>query len=126
MNLFSRAAAPAALAFALLVAGAGLAQAQAVLIERPMPAPIVETAPPPPRAGVSWVRGHWVWRGSQWFWVAGHYVEGVVPPCRRKSSRCSLRVPRPSMFGCAAIGVGAKTIVGIGARASGSDPECSD
>jgi len=44
-----------------------------------MPAPIVEIAPPPPRVGVAWVPGHWVWRGAEWFWVKGHYVEGIVP-----------------------------------------------
>jgi hypothetical protein len=43
-------------------------------------APIVEVAPPPPRAGMNWVPGHWVWRGAEWFWVKGHFVETVVPP----------------------------------------------
>jgi len=64
---------------ALVLIGAGVAGAQAVLVERPMPAPIVEVIPAAPAAGMSWAPGHWVWRGSEWFWVKGHYVVGVVP-----------------------------------------------
>jgi hypothetical protein len=60
--------------------GGGIAQAQPALYEREMPAPMVEHAPPPPRPGVNWVPGHWIWRGNQWFWAGGHYVETVVPP----------------------------------------------
>jgi hypothetical protein len=60
--------------------GAGAALAQAVVIEREMPAPIVEAVPPAPGAGFAWVPGHWVWREGAWFWVRGHYVEGAVPP----------------------------------------------
>jgi hypothetical protein len=71
---------PAALAASLLLgAGIGVSCAQPVVVERAMPAPIVEVVPPLPRAGLSWVPGHWVWREGAWFWVKGHYVEGVVP-----------------------------------------------
>ncbi|HMK88268.1 MAG TPA: hypothetical protein VK446_01350 [Methylocystis sp.] len=64
---------------ALTLLGSGLALAQAVVIERPMPAPIVEVVPAAPAAGLSWVPGHWVWRGGEWFWVKGHYIAGAVP-----------------------------------------------
>ena len=72
----------ASLSCALLVAalGAGMARAEALVFERPMPAPMVEHAPPPPSAGYNWVPGHWVWRGAEWIWVGGHYVQAAVPP----------------------------------------------
>ena len=47
----------------------------------PMPAPIVETAGPPPApTGWSWVPGHWVWGPHHWHWIRGHWVNEVVPP----------------------------------------------
>jgi len=56
----------------LLLAGAAvaalsadLACAQAVIVERAMPAPIVEVVPAAPGPGLSWVQGHWVWRGYE-------------------------------------------------------------
>jgi hypothetical protein len=62
---------------ALLVGiGGGIAAAQAVVVERAMPAPIVEVVPAAPGAGYNWVP---VWRGSAWFWVKGHHIRGVVP-----------------------------------------------
>ncbi len=67
-------------ALILTALGAGIAQAQPVLYEQAMPAPMVEHAPPPPRPGLNWAPGHWVWRGTEWFWAGGHYVETVVPP----------------------------------------------
>jgi len=79
LNLNRRAVALAFAGVLLATAGAASAQ-QTVIIEKAMPAPIVETVPAPPRVGVAWVPGHWVWRGRAWFWVRGHYVEGVVPP----------------------------------------------
>jgi hypothetical protein len=60
--------------------GEGDDEREAPRYEREMPAPMVEHAPPPPRAGVNWVPGHWVWRGDEWFWAAGHYVQAAVPP----------------------------------------------
>jgi hypothetical protein len=70
-----------ALAASLLLGpGVGVSCAQPVIVERAMPAPIVEVVPPAPRVGLAWVPGHWVCREGAWFWVKGHYVEGVVPP----------------------------------------------
>jgi hypothetical protein len=40
----------------------------------PMPAPIVETAPPAPFPQAFWVRGHYVWEGRAWVWQPGHWV----------------------------------------------------
>jgi hypothetical protein len=69
----------AACAAALLVGiGAGIAAAQPVIVERAMPAPIVEVVPVAPGAGYNWVPGHWAWRGGAWFWVKGHHIRGVV------------------------------------------------
>ena len=81
MDRLSRRTGPAFLRCAIVVIclGTSLAQAETASIEEAMPAPIVEIAPPPPRVGVAWVPGHWVWRGAEWFWVKGHYVEGIVP-----------------------------------------------
>ena len=63
----------AACAAALLVGiGAGIAAAQPVIVEKAMPAPIVEVVPAAPGAGYNWVPGHWAWRGGAWFWVKGH------------------------------------------------------
>jgi hypothetical protein len=82
MNIASRCRISASLNLALVLAAlaGAVAQAQPVLVERAMPAPIVERAPPPPRPGLNWVPGHWVWRGAEWSWVQGHYVEVAVPP----------------------------------------------
>jgi hypothetical protein len=83
------------LAAAILASSAaGIAQAQAMLVERAMPAPLVEAAPPPPRVGVAWVPGHWVWRGNEWFWARGHYVEGLVPAM--PAAMMEAPPPRPS------------------------------
>ena len=81
MNRLFRRAVSAFLTGAAVIAclGAGPARAQPAIVERAMPAPIIETAPPPPRAGVAWVPGHWVWRRGAWFWAKGHYVPGIVP-----------------------------------------------
>jgi WXXGXW repeat (2 copies) len=75
----SRHLARAACAAVLLVGiGAGAAAAQPVIVEKAMPAPIVEVVPAAPGAGYNWVPGHWAWRGGAWFWVKGHHVRGVV------------------------------------------------
>src|SRR5579862_8934273 len=71
--------ASAACVAALLVGlGAGIAAAQTVVVEKAMPAPIVEVVPAAPGAGYNWVPGHWAWRGGAWFWVKGHHIRGVV------------------------------------------------
>lgn len=49
---------------------------------------------PTPRVGVAWVPGHWVWRGNEWFWARGHYVEGVVPAM--PAAMMEAPPPRPS------------------------------
>jgi len=75
----SRHLARAACAAALLVGiGAGIAAAQPVIVEKAMPAPIVEVVPAAPGAGYNWVPGHRAWRGGTWFWVKGHHIRGVV------------------------------------------------
>ena len=65
----------AALAASLLGFG-GLAQAQqynAIVATAPPP-PIHETVPAP-RAGMVWSPGHYEWRGNQYVWVRGHWME---------------------------------------------------
>jgi WXXGXW repeat (2 copies) len=84
---------PLGLALVLAALGAGAAAAQPVIVEREMPAPIVERAPPP-RPGLNWVPGHWVWRGGEWFWSGGHYVEVAVPPM--PAVVVETQPPRPS------------------------------
>jgi len=59
--------------------GTSPVRAEAVIVERAMPAPIVEVVPVQPGAGFAWVPGHWAWRGGGWFWVRGHYIQGIVP-----------------------------------------------
>ena len=41
------------------------------------PAPVVETAPPPPAPGSVWTSGYWSWDGAKYVWVPGQYA---VPP----------------------------------------------
>ncbi|HXY59083.1 MAG TPA: hypothetical protein VEH76_10935 [Methylocystis sp.] len=96
MQILSRGAALAPFGLALLLAAAAssAALAQGVVVERAMPAPIVEIVPAPPRVGVAWVPGHWVWRGAGWLWVAGHYVEGAVPAM--PAAIVETQPPRPS------------------------------
>ena len=80
MHAWSRRLVPALTALAALIGlETGIARAQAVVVERAMPAPIVEVVPAAPAVGYAWVPGHWVWRGGAWFWVKGHYVTGAVP-----------------------------------------------
>ncbi len=48
----------------------------AVVVAPYAPPPLrVETPPPPPSALAMWQPGHWSWDGTQYAWVAGHYVE---------------------------------------------------
>ena len=79
----------ASLSCALVLAalGAGMARAETLIVERPMPAPMVEHAPPPPSAGYNWVPGHWVWRGFEWAWAPGHYVQAAVAAHARRHRR---------------------------------------
>jgi hypothetical protein len=76
----SRPLVSAACTLALLVGiGVGAVSAQTIVIEKAMPAPIVEVVPAAPGPGFNWVPGHWAWRGGAWFWVKGHHIRGVVP-----------------------------------------------
>ena len=75
----SRHLARAAAVVLLLGIGTGMASAQAVVVERAMPAPIVEVVPAAPGPGFNWVPGHWAWRNGAWFWIKGHHIRGVVP-----------------------------------------------
>ncbi len=50
------------------------------VVYREMPAPVAEVRPPPPVAGYSWVPGHYAWRGDEWRWQPGYYVQAAVRP----------------------------------------------
>jgi hypothetical protein len=78
--------------------GAGVADAQPVIVERPMPAPIIEVVPPVPHPGWSWVPGHYAWRGGAWFWVRGHYIAGVVVPMPELIVETPPPSPGPAWF----------------------------
>lgn len=39
----------------------------------PMPAPVYETAPPPPVAGYIWFGGFWAPRSGHWHWNPGYW-----------------------------------------------------
>lgn len=63
-----------------MVSPACVVRAQGHVRARATPVYVVDEAPPPPRyrtvaprAGYTWVRGHWEWRGNQWSWVDGHW-----------------------------------------------------
>ncbi len=85
----------AALALGLV---AGAADAQVVVIERPMPAPIIEVVPPVPHPGWSWVPGHYAWRVNHWMWVRGHYILGVVAPMPAPMMETRPVAPGPGWF----------------------------
>jgi hypothetical protein len=55
MTKLSRHFAGAACAVALVVAIGATASAQVIIVEKPMPAPIVEVVPAAPGAGYNWV-----------------------------------------------------------------------
>jgi hypothetical protein len=44
-----------------------------VVVEPPMPAPIVETVPVCPTPGYVWVGGNWGWCDNHWVWTRGHW-----------------------------------------------------
>jgi WXXGXW repeat (2 copies) len=46
------------------------------------PAPLVETAPPPPVPGYVWNPGYWSWNGVKYVWVPGRYVVAPFPNAR--------------------------------------------
>ena len=50
------------------------------VLYREMPAPVSEVRPPPPGPGENWVPGHYIWRGNEWRWQAGHYERAEVRP----------------------------------------------
>jgi hypothetical protein len=75
----SRHLARAACVALLIGIGTGMASAQAVIVEKAMPAPIVEVVPAAPGPGYNWVHGHWAWRNGAWFWIKGHHILGAVP-----------------------------------------------
>lgn len=95
MKTQSRTLLAALLSAGFIAIAAESALAQAVIVERPMPAPLVETIPVAPGATFKWVPGHWVWRGMEWVWAKGHYVENVmVPPM--PAPVVEIRPPQPS------------------------------
>ena len=43
-------------------------------LDRPTcPPPPVETPPPAPFAGATWIQGRYDWNGLAWIWSSGHY-----------------------------------------------------
>lgn len=60
----------AAIAASLLGATASYAQ---IYVQVAPPAPRYEVAPAP-RAGFTWVPGHYEWRNNQYVWLEGHWV----------------------------------------------------
>lgn len=46
------------------------------------PAPLAETAPPPPAPGYVWNPGYWSWNGIKYVWVPGRYVVAPFPHAR--------------------------------------------
>jgi hypothetical protein len=40
----------------------------------PPPPPLQSEAVPQPPVGQVWEPGHWVWNGSTYVWVRGHYI----------------------------------------------------
>jgi WXXGXW repeat (2 copies) len=44
-----------------------------VIVQPPMPAPIVETVPVCPTPGYVWVDGSWGWCDNHWAWTRGHW-----------------------------------------------------
>ena len=60
----------AAIAASLLGATASYAQ---VYVQVAPPAPRYEVAPAP-RAGFTWIPGHYEWQGNQYTWMEGHWV----------------------------------------------------
>lgn len=70
----------AALTLTALLAGCATPPPTARVVVREVPAPVVETRPPPPAVGYAWVPGHWAWREGDWRWVRGHYIAHAVPP----------------------------------------------
>ena len=60
----------AAIAASLLGATASYAQ---IYVQVAPPAPRYEVAPAP-RAGFTWVPGHYEWRNNQYVWLEGHWM----------------------------------------------------
>jgi len=60
---------------------AGIADAQIVVRIGP-PAPLVETAPPPPHEGWVWVKGYHRWDGQRYVWVHGEWRQPPHPHAR--------------------------------------------
>jgi hypothetical protein len=64
----SRLAVPAGIVLAALLSACVVA-----VRPPPPPPPLAEAVPPPPNGTVVWVPAHWVWNGSQYVLVRGHY-----------------------------------------------------
>jgi len=108
MDRLSHYTVPAFLRCAIVVIclGTSLAQAETAFIEKAMPAPIVEIAPPPPRVGVAWVPGHWSGAAPNGSGSRAIMSRGSSRPCQRQLSKLSHRHRRLPMSGCADIGDG--------------------
>jgi hypothetical protein len=120
MNELSRRAASIVLAGAILTAlGAELVEAQGVIVEKAMPAPIVETVPPPPALGSPGFRAIGFGAAANGSGSRATMSKAPCPPCRRSLQRRRLPGRRQFMFGCADIGCG-KAIAGTGIRVFGS------
>ena len=71
----SRPLVSAACTLALLVGiGVGAVSAQTIVIEKAMPAPIVEVVPARPSPAHTWVKGHHVFEEGRWVWHPGLWI----------------------------------------------------
>lgn len=83
-----------------LLAGvaASAANAQVVIIERPMPATLVEVMGVAPHPGWHWVRGHWGWAPGGWRWRRGQWVSSAVPEMPVALIETPSPMPHPNWF----------------------------
>jgi len=121
MDRLSHYTVPAFLRCAIVVIclGTSLAQAETAFIEKAMPAPIVEIAPPPLASVLLGCRAIGSGAAPNGSGSRAIMSRGSSRPCQRQLSKLSHRHRRLPMSGCADIGDGTRT-AGTGTEASGS------